>query len=113
MKKVVVVFRKKALNDFLGFLKKKDIKGATIYKVKGFGRQFGYKELQKSNSFKINLLDKMKAEMLLPDKNLVDFIDELQELLQTGRMGDGKIWIEPIEDVIRVRTGESGEGAIS
>ena len=112
MKKVTVIFKRKDEMDLLEFIKSTKIKGATFNEVRGFGRQYGHKELISGKDFKINLLPKMKMEAIVLDEEAEDIVLELQEFLQTGRMGDGKIWVENVEDAVRIRTGESGVEAV-
>ncbi len=112
MKKVVVVYKKKRHRDFLNYLKDSKIKGATFNSVEGFGIQFGHKELHSGAIKNIILHPKIKMEAIILTEDLDEFVSGIQEFLQTGRMADGKIWVEDIENVIRIRTGESGDEGI-
>ncbi len=112
MKKITVIFRENIKKDLLKFLKTIPVKGGTLSDVTGFGRQYGHKELVSGKNFEIIDLPKCRIEMLVLDSDLEHILEKLQEFLQTGRMGDGKIWVEAVERVIRIRTGETGDEAI-
>jgi len=112
MKMIVAVIKHFKLDDVKDALTKAGVQGMTITEVKGFGRQKGHVEIYRGSSFEVRFIPKMKIEVAVPDERL----DEIQEIIQrsarTGEIGDGKIFIYDLKDVIRIRTGERGEGAI-
>ena len=112
MKKVEAIFKpfkfdavKEALND-IGVL------GITVSEVKGFGRQKGHTELYRGAEYAVDFLPKIKIEIVIEDKLLDDTIEVIKSKAETGRIGDGKIFIYNIEQAIRIRTGETGKDAI-
>ena len=86
--------------------------GLTVSEVKGYGRQKGHTELYRGAEYAIDFLPKIKIEIIISDKLLDDAIDVIKQKAQTGRIGDGKIFISNIEDTVRIRTGETGDKAI-
>ncbi|UCD56009.1 MAG: P-II family nitrogen regulator [Candidatus Hydrogenedentota bacterium] len=96
---------KKALDDI-------GIKGLTVTEVKGFGRQKGHKELYRGAEYEIEFLPKVKLEVVVPDSELEQVIEAIVSSARTGRLGDGKIFVTPMEEIMRIRTGERGEDAI-
>jgi nitrogen regulatory protein P-II 2 len=112
MKMIVAVIKHFKLDDVKDALTKAGVQGMTITEVKGFGRQKGHVEIYRGSSFEVRFIPKLKIEVAVPDERL----DEIQEIIQrsarTGEIGDGKIFIYDLKDVIRIRTGERGEGAI-
>ncbi|MBI3993573.1 MAG: P-II family nitrogen regulator, partial [Candidatus Lambdaproteobacteria bacterium] len=88
------------------------IQGITVTEVKGFGRQKGHTELYRGAEYVVDFLPKIKIEVVLPDNQVQAAVDAITSTAKTGRIGDGKIFIIPLEDVIRIRTGETGESAI-
>lgn len=96
---------KEALND-LG------ISGMTVTDVRGFGRQQGHTEKYRGSTYVVNLLPKIKVEVVVPDERVEEVISAILETARTGEIGDGKIFIAPVEEVVRIRTGERGESAL-
>ena len=88
------------------------IQGMTITEVKGFGRQKGHKELYRGAEYVVEFLPKMKIEVVVPDDVVDRTIKAIVDAASTGRIGDGKIFVYPVDDAIRIRTGESGDIAI-
>ena len=88
------------------------VQGITVAEVKGFGRQKGHTELYRGSEYQIDFLPKIKLEVVVPDKLADKVIDTIMNAAKTGQVGDGKIFVYDVEDVIRVRTGESGEDAL-
>ncbi len=83
-----------------------------MIEVKGFGRQKGHKELYRGAEYEIEFLPKVKLEIVVPDSDVENVVDAIVSSARTGRLGDGKVFVTPVEQVIRIRTGEHGEEAI-
>jgi nitrogen regulatory protein P-II 1 len=88
------------------------IQGMTVTEVKGFGRQKGIREVYRGMEYQVDLLPKVKIEVVAPDEKAQAVVDTIIEKARTGRIGDGKIFVYPVAEVIRIRTGETGEGAV-
>ena len=112
MKKIEAIIKPFKLEDVKEALKDIGIQGLTIVEVKGFGRQKGHTELYRGAEYVIDFLPKIKLEIVVPEDMVIKVVDTITENAKTGKIGDGKIFISPIEEVIRVRTGERGEDAI-
>jgi nitrogen regulatory protein PII len=112
MKMVVAVIKHFKLDDLKEGLLKAGIQGMTVTEVKGFGRQKGHIEIYRGLSYEIRFIPKLKVEVAVPDERLEEIVQIIQESAHTGEMGDGKIFIYDLEDTVRIRTGERGEGAL-
>ncbi len=112
MKKVEAVIKPFKLDEVKDKLNEIGIKGITVSEVKGFGRQKGHTELYRGAEYVVDFLPKIKLEIIIPDSQLDDVVNAIIKSAQTGRIGDGKIFITNLEDTIRIRTGEHGEDAI-
>ncbi len=112
MKKVEAVIKPFKLEEVKEALSNVGIKGMTVIEVKGFGRQKGHKELYRGAEYEIEFLPKVKIEVVVPDGELESVIEAIVSSARTGRLGDGKVFVTPVEEVIRIRTGERGEEAI-
>ncbi|UOD34160.1 P-II family nitrogen regulator [Deferribacteraceae bacterium V6Fe1] len=112
MKKIEALIKPFKLDDVKEKLTELGIKGITISEVKGFGRQKGHTELYRGAEYVIDFIPKIKIELVLPDELVEDAVKAIMEAAKTGRIGDGKIFVLPIEEVIRIRTGEVGENAL-
>ena len=112
MKKVDAVIKPFKLDEVKDKLNEIGIKGITVSEVKGFGRQKGHTELYRGAEYVVDFLPKVKLEIVIPDNLLDDVIKTIMETGQTGRIGDGKIFITELIDAVRIRTGERGEDAI-
>jgi nitrogen regulatory protein P-II 1 len=88
------------------------VAGMTVGEVKGFGRSRGHDALYRSGEYTIELLPKVKVEIVVPDPLVPRIVHELEAAMRTGRIGDGKIFVSPVEEVVRIRTGDRGEGAL-
>jgi nitrogen regulatory protein P-II 1 len=84
----------------------------TVTEVKGFGRQKGHTEVYRGAEYKIDFLPKVRIEMIVTDEMVVKVIETIERAAKTGKIGDGKIFVSPVEEVIRIRTGERGKDAI-
>jgi len=89
------------------------VQGLTVTEVKGFGRQKGHKELYRGAEYVVEFLPKVKLEIVVSDDRQKDVVDAIVNAASTGRIGDGKVFVSVIEDAVRIRTGESGDVAIS
>jgi nitrogen regulatory protein PII len=112
MKKIDAIIRPFKLDDVKEALLQAGVKGMTISEVRGFGRQQGHTELYRGNEYRIDFLPKIKVEIVVDDPILDQVIDIIMKSAHTGQVGDGKIFVTTIDDVIRIRTGESGDEAI-
>ena len=112
MKKIEAIIKPFKLDEVKDALSNIGIQGMTVTEVKGFGRQKGYIEIYRGQEYEVRFLPKIKIEVIVSD-TLVDIaINTIIERAKTGNVGDGKIFVYPVEDVIRIRTGERGEDAI-
>jgi nitrogen regulatory protein P-II 1 len=112
MKKIEAIIKPFKLEDVKEALNKIGIRGLTVTEVKGFGRQKGHTELYRGAEYVVDFLPKVKIEVVIEDALLERAIEAIQTSARSGKIGDGKIFIIPIEDVIRIRTGEHGADAI-
>ena len=112
MKKIEAIIKPFKLEEVKDALTKIGIQGMTISEVKGFGRQKGHTELYRGAEYVVDFLPKVKIEIVLADDMVEKAIDAIRRAAQTGRIGDGKIFVSTIEEAIRIRTGESGNDAI-
>ena len=112
MKKVEAIIKPFKLDDVREALSEIGITGMTATEVKGFGRQKGHTELYRGAEYVVDFLPKVKIEIVIGDDMLDKAVDAIRRAAQTGRIGDGKIFISNIEEAIRIRTGESGVDAI-
>ena len=112
MKKVDAVIKPFKLDEVKDKLNEIGIKGITVTEVKGFGRQKGHTELYRGAEYVVDFLPKIKLEIIIPDNQLDDVVETIMKSAQTGRNGDGKIFVTELVDTIRIRTGERGEEAI-
>jgi nitrogen regulatory protein P-II 1 len=112
MKKIEAIIKPFKLEEVKDALSKIGIKGMTVTEVKGFGRQKGHTEVYRSAEYKIDFLAKVKIELITTDDMVLQVIETIERAAKTGKIGDGKIFISPIEEVIRIRTGERGRDAI-
>ncbi len=112
MKKIEAIIKPFKLDDVKEALSKLGIHGMTISEVKGFGRQKGHTELYRGAEYVVDFLPKVKIELLLNDSQADEVTEAIIATARTGRIGDGKIFILPVDDVVRIRTGEHGSQAI-
>ncbi len=112
MKMVVAIIKHLKLDSVKDALSKAGIKGMTVTEVKGFGRQKGHVEVYRGVSLEVRFIPKVKIEVAVPDDKVDEVVRVIMESARTGEVGDGKIFIYDLQDVIRIRTGERGEEAI-
>ena len=112
MKKLEAIIKPFKLEDVKDALAREGLEGMTVSEVKGFGRQKGHTELYRDAEYILDFLPKIKIELLLDDAKVEHVATLIQSTARTGRIGDGKIFVSPVDDVIRIRTGEHGLDAI-
>ncbi|MEQ8664542.1 MAG: P-II family nitrogen regulator [Rhodospirillales bacterium] len=112
MKKIEAVIKPFKLDEVKEALQEIGLQGITVTEAKGFGRQKGHTELYRGAEYVVDFLPKVKIELVIEDSMLDKAIEAIKSAAHTGRIGDGKIFISPVEDAIRVRTGERGSDAI-
>lgn len=112
MKRIEAVIKPFKLDEVREALTKTGLWGMTVNEVRGFGRQLGHTELYRGSEYQIDMLPKVKIEIVVPDNVVEEAIEAIIEAAYTGEIGDGKIFVLPVEDVIRIRTRERGDAAI-
>ena len=112
MKLVVAIVKPFKVDDVKTALQENGVTGMTISDASGFGRQGGHTEIYRGAEYKVDLVPKVRIEALVEDKEVTRVIDAVVTAAQTGNIGDGKVWVIPVEEVVRVRTGEKGVSAI-
>ena len=112
MKKIDAIIRHFKLEDVKNALVEKGISGMTITEVRGFGRQKGHTEMYRGTEYRVDFVPKVKVEVVVDDAKLSTAVSTIAKAAQTGQIGDGKIFVSAIEDVVRIRTGETGKDAI-
>ncbi|PLX93256.1 MAG: transcriptional regulator [Desulfuromonas sp.] len=108
MKKIECVIKPFKLDDVKGALTDLGITGMTVSEVRGFGRQKGHTELYRGAEYQIDFIPKVKIELIVADERVAEIVGVVQKEACTGRIGDGKIFVSPVEQSIRIRTGETG-----
>ena len=112
MKLITAVVKPFKLDEVREGLAEIGITGLTVTEVKGFGRQKGHTELYRGAEYVVDFLPKIKVEAIVDDKLVDVAVEAIQKMARTGKIGDGKIWVSKIDDVVRIRTGETGKDAI-
>ena len=112
MKMILAVIKHFKLDEVRDALNKTGIEGMTVTEVKGFGRQKGHMEVYRGVKYEVKFLPKVKIEIAVTDEKLDDALRMIQEHAKTGEIGDGKIFVHNLQEVIRIRTGDSGEEAL-
>jgi nitrogen regulatory protein P-II 1 len=112
MKKVEAIIKPFKLDEVKESLSSIGVQGLTVSEVKGFGRQKGHTELYRGAEYVVDFLPKVKLEIIVKDEVVTQVVDAILKSAKTGRIGDGKIFVLPIDDVVRIRTGERGADAI-
>lgn len=113
VKKVEAIIKPFKLEEVKEALAGVGVQGLTVTEVKGFGRQKGHKELYRGAEYVVEFLPKVKLEVVITDEKLKEVVEAIVKAASTGRIGDGKLFVSTIEDAVRIRTGESGDIAIS
>jgi len=112
MKKIEAIIKPFKLDEVKEALQEVGLQGVTVLEARGFGRQKGHTELYRGAEYVVDFLPKVKIELVVPDSLCSAAIEAIRTAAQTGRIGDGKIFVLPVEDAVRIRTGETGEDAI-
>ncbi|MFQ3230386.1 P-II family nitrogen regulator [Reinekea sp.] len=112
MKLVSAIIKPFKLDDVRELLSEIGVQGITVTEVKGFGRQKGHTELYRGAEYVVDFLPKLKVEVVIPDEIVDQAIEAITKAANTGKIGDGKIFVTPIEQAVRIRTGETGNDAI-
>ena len=112
MKQITAIVKPFKLEEVREALAEIGVSGLTVTEVKGFGRTGGKKEVYRGSAYVVDFVPKVKLEIIVPNDNVRQVIDVITEAARTGKIGDGKIFVMPVDEVIRIRTGETGEDAI-
>lgn len=112
MKLITAVIKPHKLDEVKAALETFGVQGMTVSEASGYGRQRGHTEVYRGAEYTVDLVPKVRLEVLVDDPDVAAVIDVIVKSSQTGRIGDGKVWTTPVEDVIRVRTGEHGADAL-
>jgi nitrogen regulatory protein P-II 2 len=112
MKLVTAIIKPFKLDDVREALSEMGVQGMTVTEVKGFGRQKGHTELYRGAEYVVDFLPKVKIEVAIDGAQLEGVVDAITKAANTGKVGDGKIFVSPLEEVVRIRTGESGPDAV-
>jgi len=113
MKKVEAIVKPFKLEDIKEALSEIGIQGMTVTEVKGFGRQKGHTEIYRGSEYTVDFLPKVKLEIVVDDEQVDGVIDKITSTANTGKIGDGKVFVSPIEEAVRIRTGEKGPDAVA
>ncbi len=112
MKKIEAIIKPFKLDEVKDALNEIGIQGMTVTEVKGFGRQKGHTELYRGAEYIVDFIPKIKLEIVTSDKLAAQVVSTIEKVAKTGKIGDGKIFVSSVEEVIRIRTGEQGETAV-
>jgi nitrogen regulatory protein P-II 1 len=112
MKKIEAIIKPFKLEDVKDALNKTGVAGLTVTEVKGYGRQKGHVELYRGAEYDVNFVPKVKIEVVVHDALVTEVLKVIEETAKTGKIGDGKIFVIPVEETIRIRTGERGDAAV-
>jgi nitrogen regulatory protein P-II 1 len=112
MKRIDAIIKPFKLDEVKDRLAGVGVQGITVNEVKGFGRQKGHTELYRGAEYVVDFLPKVQVSVLVPDERVTETVNAIVTGARTGRIGDGKIFITPVEDVVRIRTGERGPAAV-
>jgi nitrogen regulatory protein P-II 1 len=112
MKKIEAIIKPFKLDEVKEALQQMNIQGLTVSEVKGFGRQKGHTELYRGAEYVVDFLPKIKVEVVLEESRVAEAVEVIGKAARTGKIGDGKIFVIPVEEVIRIRTGERGKEAL-
>jgi nitrogen regulatory protein P-II 1 len=112
MKKIEAIIKPFKLEDVKDALSSLGVEGMTVSEVKGFGRQKGHTEIYRGSEYTVDFLPKIKIEVVLPDVRANGAVEAIVKAAKTGKIGDGKVFVSPIENAVRIRTEETGEQAV-
>ena len=112
MKLITAIIKPHALEAVKTALEAQGVAGMTVSEVQGYGRQRGHTEVYRGAEYQVDFVPKLRVEVLIDDPSLAAVMESVTAAARTGRIGDGKIWVIPVDDVVRVRTGEHGHDAL-
>ncbi len=112
MKKIEAIIKPFKLDDVKEALHEAGVQGLTVTEAKGFGRQKGHTELYRGAEYVVDFLPKLKVEVVVPEARVEAVVEAIETAARTGRIGDGKIFVSPVDMVLRIRTGETDENAL-
>ncbi|WP_446664081.1 P-II family nitrogen regulator [Flexivirga sp. B27] len=112
MKLITAIIKPFRLDDVKEALEAYGITGMTVSEASGYGRQRGHSEVYRGAEYSVDFVPKLRLEVVVEDLDARSVVDVIVKTAQTGRIGDGKVWVMPIDDIVRVRTGEHGDGAL-
>ncbi len=112
MKMVTAIIKPFVLEDVKGALEQIGVLGMTVSEVQGYGRQKGHTEVYRGAEYSVDFVPKVRIEVVTDDSTTAKVLDAIVETARTGKIGDGKVWVTPVETVVRVRTGERGADAL-
>ena len=112
MKLITAILKPSKVDDVKVALQAAGIQGMTVSETRGFGRQKGHTEIYRGAEYRVDFLPKVRVEVLADDSEVQSIVETIVEAARTGAVGDGKLWVTPVEQVIRIRTGERGDDAI-
>ena len=112
MKKIEAIIKPFKLEEVKDALADLGIEGMTVTEVKGFGRQKGHTEIYRGSEYTVDFLPKVKVELVLPDQLVDSAVDAIVKAARTGKIGDGKVFVSPIDNAVRIRTEETGDSAV-
>ena len=113
MKKIEAIIKPFKLEDVKEALSEIGIQGMTVTEVKGFGRQKGHTEIYRGSEYTVDFLPKVKLEIVVDDAQVAEVVDKIVATANTAKIGDGKVFVSPVEEAVRIRTGEKGAEAVS
>ncbi|MFP5222768.1 MAG: P-II family nitrogen regulator [Acidobacteriota bacterium] len=112
MKKIEIITRPHSVEDVKQALTAMGVLGMTVTQVKGFGRQRGHTEIYRGAEYQVDFVPKVKIEVVIDDERVAAVLDAVTKAARSGQVGDGKIFVMPVDDIVRIRTGETGHDAI-
>lgn len=112
MKLITAIIKPAKMEDVKHALTEHGVAGMTVSDVSGFGRQRGHTEVYRGTEYTVDLIAKIRIEIVVDDKDVASTVDVIAKAASTGSVGDGKVWVTPVESIVRVRTGETGTSAI-
>lgn len=112
MKLITAIIKPAKMEDVKHALTERGVAGMTVSDVSGFGRQRGHTEVYRGTEYTVDLIAKIRIEIVVDDKDVASTVDVIAKAASTGSVGDGKVWVTPVESIVRVRTGETGTSAI-
>ncbi|HPQ80177.1 MAG TPA: P-II family nitrogen regulator [bacterium] len=112
MKKIEAIIKPFKLDDVREAIQEIGVTGITVTEVRGIGRQKGHTEIYRGAEYVVDFLPKIKLEVVIPESRVAEVVSVIMKKAQTGRIGDGKIFVSPVDDAVRIRTGETGDTAL-